>query len=59
MLYSNDTAHGVAEVTNDLTKCCIKDGERSHTDKTPGIPVTRPPIQVPQNIQGFNCLIAY
>ncbi|KAK1387689.1 hypothetical protein POM88_015867 [Heracleum sosnowskyi] len=51
MQYSNDSVHSVAEVTSDLSKCCIKDGERSHTDKTSNIPVTRPPIQVPQNIQ--------
>lgn len=58
MQYSNDSAHNVAEVTSDLSKCCIKDGERSHTDKTSSIPVTRPPIQVPQSIQGVNCLSA-
>lgn len=58
MQYSNDSVHSVAEVTSDLSKCGIKDGERSHTDKTSNIPVTRPPIQVPQNIQGVNCLTA-
>lgn len=58
MQYSNDSVHSVAEVTNDLSKCCMKDVERSHTDKTSSIPVTRPPIQVPQNIQGANCLAA-
>lgn len=51
MQYSNDSMHSVAEVTSDLSKCYIKDGERSHTDKSSSIPVTRPPIQVPQNIQ--------
>ncbi|KAL1832505.1 hypothetical protein ACET3Z_002156 [Daucus carota] len=54
VLYANESAHSVAEVTNDLAECSIKDTERSHTntEKTPSIPLTRPPIQVPRYVQG-------
>lgn len=48
VLYPNDSVQNTADVTNDLSKCSIKEAEKPHVDKTSGIPMTRLPIQVPQ-----------
>ncbi|XP_028058796.1 mitogen-activated protein kinase 15-like isoform X1 [Camellia sinensis] len=48
VLYSSDNSmQSSAEVTNDLTKCCIKEVEKPHVDRISGIPKTRLPLQVP------------
>ncbi|KAG6764827.1 hypothetical protein POTOM_032315 [Populus tomentosa] len=52
VLYSDNTIQNSAEVTNDLSKCSIKEIERPHVDRSSGVPMTRLPLQVPQSIQG-------
>ncbi|KAG5240966.1 hypothetical protein OIU76_014484 [Salix suchowensis] len=49
--YSDNTIQTSAEVTNDLSKCSIKEIEKPHVDRSGGIPMTRLPLQVPQSIQ--------
>ncbi|XP_061976077.1 mitogen-activated protein kinase 15-like isoform X2 [Populus nigra] len=55
VLYSDNTIQNSAEVTNDLSKCSIKEIERPHVDRSDGMPMTRLPLQVPQSIQGYCC----
>ncbi|CAK7332981.1 unnamed protein product [Dovyalis caffra] len=52
VLYSDNTIQNSAEVTNDLSKCSIKEIEKPHVDRSSGMPMTRLPLQVPQSIQG-------
>ncbi|KAG8636680.1 hypothetical protein MANES_15G021900v8 [Manihot esculenta] len=52
VLYSDNTVQNSVEVTNDLSKCSIKDIEKPHVDRSGGIPMTRLPLQVPESIQG-------
>ena len=52
VLYSDNTLHNSAEVAEDLSKCCIKEVEKPHMDRSCGIPMARLPLQVPQSIQG-------
>ncbi|XP_058077831.1 mitogen-activated protein kinase 15 [Magnolia sinica] len=52
VFYSDNTAHNPAEVTDDMSKCCIKEMEKPQPDGNCGIPGTRFPLQVPQRIQG-------
>ncbi|KAH7522404.1 mitogen-activated protein kinase 15 [Ziziphus jujuba] len=52
VLYSDNHVHNSAEVTDDLSKCRIKEVEKPQVDRSCGIPMTRLPIQVPQTIQG-------
>ena len=52
VLYSDKSAHGTTEMTDDLSKCHIKEVEKQHADRNGGIPMTRLPLQVPQNVQG-------
>uniref|UniRef100_A0A6M2F7M8 mitogen-activated protein kinase n=1 Tax=Populus davidiana TaxID=266767 RepID=A0A6M2F7M8_9ROSI len=52
VLYSDNTIQNSAEVTNDLSKCSIKEIEKPHVDRSSGVPMTRLPLQVPQSIQG-------
>ena len=42
----------MAGVAEDLSKCSIKEVEKPAIDRNGGIPVTRPPLQAPPNIQG-------
>ncbi|GAV60896.1 Pkinase domain-containing protein [Cephalotus follicularis] len=51
VLYSDTSVQNSAEVANDLSKCCIKQIEKPHMDRSSGIPMTRLPLQVPQSIQ--------
>uniref|UniRef100_A0A5B7A744 mitogen-activated protein kinase n=1 Tax=Davidia involucrata TaxID=16924 RepID=A0A5B7A744_DAVIN len=51
VLYSDNATQNSAEITNDLSKCCIKEVEKPHMDRTSGIPMTRLPLQAPQSIQ--------
>ncbi|KAG6757049.1 hypothetical protein POTOM_037350 [Populus tomentosa] len=55
VLYSDNTIQNSAEVTNDLSKCSIKEIEKPHVDRSDGMPMTRLPLQVPQSIQGYCC----
>lgn len=52
VLYSDNAVQNSAEVVNDLSKCSIKGNEKPHVDRSGGIPMTRLPLQGPQNIQG-------
>ncbi|GMN46569.1 hypothetical protein TIFTF001_015746 [Ficus carica] len=54
VLYSdnNNSVQNSAEVTDDLSKCSIKEAGKPPVDRSCGIPMSRLPIQVPQNIQG-------
>ncbi|XP_021752699.1 mitogen-activated protein kinase 15-like [Chenopodium quinoa] len=52
VLYSDNSVHGSTEVTEDLSKCRIKEVEKAHVDRNGAIPMTRLPLQVPQNVQG-------
>lgn len=57
VLYSDKTVQKSAEVTDDLSKCSIKEVEKPVVDRTSGIPMTRLPLQVPQSTQGKYCFI--
>lgn len=52
VLYSDNSLHNSAEVADDLSKCCIKEVEKPHMDRSCGIPMARLPLQVPQSTQG-------
>ncbi|KAJ7954972.1 Mitogen-activated protein kinase [Quillaja saponaria] len=52
VLYSDKSIQNSAVVTDDLSKCSIKEIEKSPVDRSCGIPMARLPVQVPQNIQG-------
>ncbi|XP_062176943.1 mitogen-activated protein kinase 15 isoform X2 [Alnus glutinosa] len=52
VLYSDKSAQNSAEVTDDLSKCCIRDTEKPHMDRSCEIPMARLPLQVPPTIQG-------
>ncbi|XP_065863449.1 mitogen-activated protein kinase 16 isoform X1 [Euphorbia lathyris] len=51
VLYSDNHIQSSVEVTNDLSKCSIKEVEKPQVDRSCGIPMTRLPLQVPQSIQ--------
>ncbi|KAJ9700202.1 hypothetical protein PVL29_005833 [Vitis rotundifolia] len=51
VLYSDNSLHNSAEVADDLSKCCIKEVEKPHMDRSCGIPMARLPLQVPQSTQ--------
>ncbi|XP_043708884.1 mitogen-activated protein kinase 15-like isoform X2 [Telopea speciosissima] len=52
VLYSDSTAHQSAEITDDLSRCSIKEIEQQQPDRGCRDPMTRVPLQVPQRIQG-------
>ncbi|PHT60103.1 Mitogen-activated protein kinase 16 [Capsicum baccatum] len=52
VLYSDNSVQNPVEVANDLSKCSIKDCENPQVDRSSMIPMTRLPLQVPQNVQG-------
>ncbi|KAE9609568.1 putative mitogen-activated protein kinase CMGC-MAPK family [Lupinus albus] len=52
VLYSDKSRQNTSEVADDLSKCYIKEVERPSIDRSGAIPITRPPLQAPQNIQG-------
>ncbi|KAK4283622.1 hypothetical protein QN277_000552 [Acacia crassicarpa] len=53
VLYSDNSIQSPAEVAEDLSKCHIKEIEKPPPiERTGGIPLTRLPQQVPQNVQG-------
>ncbi|KAL2628182.1 hypothetical protein AAZV13_07G217400 [Glycine max] len=51
VLYSDNSRQNMAEVADDISKCIIKEVEKPAMDRTGGIPMTRLPLQAPQNIQ--------
>ncbi|CAN4113490.1 unnamed protein product [Withania somnifera] len=53
VLYSDNSVQNPVEVANDLSKCSIKEGEKPQVDRSSMIPMTRLPLQVPQNVQGL------
>jgi hypothetical protein len=60
VLYSDNTMHNTAEVADDLSKCCIKDVEQQPVDRSSAIlPMTRLPLQAPQNMQGLMTIVFY
>ncbi|XP_027919222.1 mitogen-activated protein kinase 15-like isoform X1 [Vigna unguiculata] len=52
VLYSDNEKQNMAVVADDLSKCRIREVEKPAIDKNGGIPMTRLPLQAPQNIQG-------
>ncbi|KAI4317728.1 hypothetical protein L6164_025575 [Bauhinia variegata] len=52
VLYSDNLVQRSAEVADDLSKCSIKEVEKPPIERNGGIPMSRLPLQVPQNIQG-------
>ncbi|XP_049358943.1 mitogen-activated protein kinase 15 isoform X2 [Solanum verrucosum] len=52
VLYSDNSVQNPVEVANDLSKCSIKEDEKPQADRSSMIPMTRLPLQVPQNVQG-------
>ena len=51
VLYS-DPVQNSTEVTEDMSKCSIKEAEKSHVERNSGIPMARLPLQVSQSMQG-------
>ncbi|XVF28941.1 hypothetical protein REPUB_Repub15cG0076300 [Reevesia pubescens] len=51
VLYSDNSVQNSADVTDNLSKCSIKETEKPQTERSCGIPMTRLPLQVPQSIQ--------
>ncbi|KAL8486319.1 hypothetical protein ACS0TY_022650 [Phlomoides rotata] len=52
VLYSNDLNQSSGNVANDLSKCSVKEVGKPPVGQSSTIPMTRLPVQVPQNIQG-------
>ncbi|XWS22429.1 hypothetical protein CRYUN_Cryun29cG0033300 [Craigia yunnanensis] len=51
VLYSDNSLQNSTDVTDNLSKCSIKETEKPQTERSSGIPMTRLPLQVPQSIQ--------
>ncbi|XP_022761948.1 mitogen-activated protein kinase 15-like isoform X1 [Durio zibethinus] len=51
VLYSDNSLQNSTDVTDNLSKCSIKETERPPTERSCGIPMSRLPLQVPQSIQ--------
>ncbi|XVF28265.1 hypothetical protein REPUB_Repub15cG0014900 [Reevesia pubescens] len=51
VLYLDNSVQNSADVTDNLSKCSIKETEKPQTERSCGIPMTRLPLQVPQSIQ--------
>ncbi|CAH9099540.1 unnamed protein product [Cuscuta europaea] len=51
VLYSDNSVQNPTDIANNLSKCSIKDRDKSITDRNFGAPMTRLPLQVPQAIQ--------
>lgn len=50
--YSDNSHHNSADVADDLSKCRIKEVQKPQVDRNGAIPMTRLPLQVPQNVHG-------
>lgn len=53
VLYSDNSNPSSSDITNELSKCSIKDVEKPQVDRSSVLPMTRYPVQIPQNIQGI------
>ncbi|RYR76257.1 hypothetical protein Ahy_A01g000867 isoform C [Arachis hypogaea] len=53
VLYSDKSKPNVSEVAEDLSKCSVKESEKPAIDRNGVIPLTKPPLHAPQNIQGI------
>ncbi|KAH6833033.1 mitogen-activated protein kinase 16 [Perilla frutescens var. hirtella] len=51
VLYSGNLNSSPADIANDLSKCSIEEVEKPHINRSRAIPMTRLPLQVPENIQ--------
>ncbi|XWS35073.1 hypothetical protein CRYUN_Cryun21dG0094800 [Craigia yunnanensis] len=51
VLYSDNSVQNSTNVTDNLSKCSIKETEKPQTERSSGIPMTRLPLHVPQSIQ--------
>lgn len=52
VLYSDNSTYNSAEIANDISKCSIKEVEKTHMDRASGVPMSRLPLQVSPSIQG-------
>ncbi|MBA0710494.1 hypothetical protein Golax_009777 [Gossypium laxum] len=52
VLYSDNSVQNSTDVTDNLSKCSIKETEKPQTERSFPIPMSRLPPQVPQSIQG-------
>ncbi|XP_039001939.1 mitogen-activated protein kinase 16-like isoform X2 [Hibiscus syriacus] len=52
VLYSDNSVQNSTDVTDNLSKCSIKETEKPHAERSFAIPMSRLPLQVPQSIQG-------
>lgn len=52
VLYSDNLVQNSAVVTDELSKCCIKEIEKPHMDRSSGFPMTRLPLQISHSVQG-------
>ncbi|KAL8515405.1 hypothetical protein ACS0TY_014201 [Phlomoides rotata] len=51
VLYSDKSNPSSTDITTDLSKCSIKEGDKPQVDRSSVLPATQFPVQVPQNIQ--------
>ncbi|KAE8703030.1 Mitogen-activated protein kinase 16 [Hibiscus syriacus] len=51
VLYSDNSVQNSTDVTDNLSKCSIKETEKPHAERSFAIPMSRLPLQVPQSIQ--------
>ncbi|GMI64283.1 mitogen-activated protein kinase 16 [Hibiscus trionum] len=52
VLYSDNSVQNSTDVTDNLSKCSIKETEKPQAERSFAIPMSRLPLQVPQSIQG-------
>ncbi|KAL0376549.1 UNVERIFIED_CONTAM: Mitogen-activated protein kinase [Sesamum calycinum] len=52
VLYSESSNPSMIDVANDLSKCSIEEVEKQQVGRASVQPMTRFPVQVPQNVQG-------
>ncbi|KAK8571724.1 hypothetical protein V6N13_047361 [Hibiscus sabdariffa] len=52
VLYSDNSVQNSTDVTDNLSKCSIKETEKHQAERSFAIPMSRLPLQVPQSIQG-------
>ncbi|VFQ79824.1 unnamed protein product [Cuscuta campestris] len=48
VLYSDNSMQNTTDIANGLSRCSIKDGDKSFMDRSSEVPMTRLPLQVPQ-----------
>ncbi|XP_039071127.1 mitogen-activated protein kinase 16-like isoform X2 [Hibiscus syriacus] len=52
VLYSDNSVQNSTDVTDNLSKCSIKETEKPQAERSFAIPMSRLPLQAPQSIQG-------